>query len=465
MTGRRAELAQHPARRGDDRLHPRPQRGQGAAGRPRVPPRGDRGAGDRQGAAAGGRHRRSRVRGPRARSATRPTRSSWRPAMPTTPGTIRPTNGTRSRSTTPRAPPAIPRAWSTTIAAPPSRPTATSRNGRIGHRIRSISGPCRCSTATAGASRGPWRWSPAPSVCLRRVSARRSIDALADHDVTHMCGAPIIMQFIIGATAEERRPLDAQGRVHDRRRAAARRRDRGAGEGEFPRHPCLRPDRGLRPGDDLRVARGLGRAAEPASGRSSRRARACATPAEDGVTVMDPHDHEGGAARRRDHGRGDVPRQPRHEGLPEEPEGDPGGLRRRLVPFRRSRRAARGRLYRATRPLQGHHHLGRREHLDHRGRGRDHRAPGGGQRRRRGQARREMGRDALRLRGAEARRQRHGRGDHRPLPRQPRLLQVPALRGVPRAADDLDRQGAEIRAARMGQDCPGAPSLRTIAPP
>ncbi|MDP2333823.1 MAG: acyl-CoA synthetase [Reyranella sp.] len=45
------------------------------------------------------------------------------------------------------------------------------------------------------------------SVCLRRASAGTIFEALADHDVTHMCGAPIIMQFIIGATPEERRPL------------------------------------------------------------------------------------------------------------------------------------------------------------------------------------------------------------------------------------------------------------------
>ncbi len=45
------------------------------------------------------------------------------------------------------------------------------------------------------------------SVCLRRANARTIYDALADHDVTHMCGAPIIMQFIIGATDQERRSL------------------------------------------------------------------------------------------------------------------------------------------------------------------------------------------------------------------------------------------------------------------
>jgi fatty-acyl-CoA synthase len=45
------------------------------------------------------------------------------------------------------------------------------------------------------------------SVCLRRATAKTIYDSLADHDVTHMCGAPIIMQLIIGASAEERRSL------------------------------------------------------------------------------------------------------------------------------------------------------------------------------------------------------------------------------------------------------------------
>jgi fatty-acyl-CoA synthase len=45
------------------------------------------------------------------------------------------------------------------------------------------------------------------SVCLRRASATTIFDALANHGVTHMCGAPIIMQLITGARPEERRPL------------------------------------------------------------------------------------------------------------------------------------------------------------------------------------------------------------------------------------------------------------------
>src|SRR6267378_3310460 len=45
------------------------------------------------------------------------------------------------------------------------------------------------------------------SVCLRRASGTTIFDALADHGVTHMCGAPIIMQLITSAAPEERRPL------------------------------------------------------------------------------------------------------------------------------------------------------------------------------------------------------------------------------------------------------------------
>jgi len=44
-------------------------------------------------------------------------------------------------------------------------------------------------------------------VCLRRVAAKDIFDALADHKVSHMCGAPIVMSFLIDATDEERREL------------------------------------------------------------------------------------------------------------------------------------------------------------------------------------------------------------------------------------------------------------------
>jgi fatty-acyl-CoA synthase len=44
-------------------------------------------------------------------------------------------------------------------------------------------------------------------VCLRKVEARAIFDALADRGVTHLCGAPIVMQLLLGATPAERRDL------------------------------------------------------------------------------------------------------------------------------------------------------------------------------------------------------------------------------------------------------------------
>ncbi len=44
-------------------------------------------------------------------------------------------------------------------------------------------------------------------VCLRQVRARAMYDALADHGVTHLCGAPIVMSTLLNAPASEKRPL------------------------------------------------------------------------------------------------------------------------------------------------------------------------------------------------------------------------------------------------------------------
>ncbi|WP_020177726.1 acyl-CoA synthetase [Methylopila sp. M107] len=44
-------------------------------------------------------------------------------------------------------------------------------------------------------------------VCLRQVRAKAMFDAIADHKVTHLCGAPIVMSTLINAPDEERREL------------------------------------------------------------------------------------------------------------------------------------------------------------------------------------------------------------------------------------------------------------------
>lgn len=42
-------------------------------------------------------------------------------------------------------------------------------------------------------------------VCLRQVRAKPVFDALAEHGVTHLCGAPIVMSTLLGAAEGERR--------------------------------------------------------------------------------------------------------------------------------------------------------------------------------------------------------------------------------------------------------------------
>ena len=44
-------------------------------------------------------------------------------------------------------------------------------------------------------------------VCLRWVRAKAMFDAIAEHKVSHLCGAPVVMSTLLNATAEEKRPL------------------------------------------------------------------------------------------------------------------------------------------------------------------------------------------------------------------------------------------------------------------
>ena len=44
-------------------------------------------------------------------------------------------------------------------------------------------------------------------VCLRQVRAKPIFDLIAEHKVTHMCGAPIVMSILLNAGDDEKRPL------------------------------------------------------------------------------------------------------------------------------------------------------------------------------------------------------------------------------------------------------------------
>jgi fatty-acyl-CoA synthase len=55
----------------------------------------------------------------------------------------------------------------------------------------------------------PWSLSVVAGthVCLRQVRAKAMFDAIADHGVTHLCGAPIVMSTLLNAPAAEKRTL------------------------------------------------------------------------------------------------------------------------------------------------------------------------------------------------------------------------------------------------------------------
>ena len=46
------------------------------------------------------------------------------------------------------------------------------------------------------------------NVCLRRVNATNIYDAIAELGVTHFCGAPIVLNFVINASEDEKRDFD-----------------------------------------------------------------------------------------------------------------------------------------------------------------------------------------------------------------------------------------------------------------
>jgi fatty-acyl-CoA synthase len=58
----------------------------------------------------------------------------------------------------------------------------------------------------------PWSLSVVAGthVCLRQVRGKAIWDALADHRVTHLCGAPIVMSTILNTPESQKRPLETR---------------------------------------------------------------------------------------------------------------------------------------------------------------------------------------------------------------------------------------------------------------
>ncbi len=175
-------------------------------------------------------------------------------------------SGTRSRSTTPRARPATRKASSYH-----HRGAYLNALGNIlvwGMRQHPVylwtlpmfhcNGWCFPWTVTALAG---------THVCLRRVEAAAIYEAIAQDGVTHLCGAPVVMNMLLNAGAGLKRSLDRRIEMMTAGAPPPAAVIEGHGSAGLPHHPCLRPDRGLRPGRGLRLARASGTSFLRPSGR------------------------------------------------------------------------------------------------------------------------------------------------------------------------------------------------------
>ena len=217
----------------------------------------------------------------------------------------------------------------------------------------------------------PWTMArtPAPTSACAGSRRRRSSMRSATHKVTHYVRRADRHATLINAPEELRRGITHRSTAWSP-----------------PRRRRLRSSRAMeRIGFDITHVYGLTETYGPAAvcakhaewaaldigpPRRAQRPAGRALTVQEGMTVMDPETMAPVPCGRRDDGRDHVPRQHHDEGLSQEPGGDRGGVRRRLVPFRRSGGHAAGRLRQDPGPLEGRHHLRRREHLLARGRGR-----------------------------------------------------------------------------------------------
>ena len=228
------------------------------------------------------------------------------------------------------------------------------------------------------------------NVCLRRVEAKAILDAIRTHRVTHYCGAPIVHSLLVNAPDEMKRGI--AHRVNGLVAAAA--------------PPAAMIEGMERIGFDITHVYGLTETYGPAAicakhdewvtldigARTERNGRqGVRYTAEEGMTVMDPEAMRevppDGETMGEIMFRGNVTMK----GYLKNPAATRGSVRRRLVPFRRSRGDAAGWLRQDQGPQQGRDHFRRREHQLARGRGRAVPPSRGRRRRRRRPARSEVG--------------------------------------------------------------------------
>ena len=165
----------------------------------------------------------------------------------------------------------------------------------------------------------PWTLSivAGTHVCLRAVRAAPIFDAIADPQ-----GDASVRRADRDVDAAQCRHAGEEAAaacraIRHRRRAAAGSGAGGDEGGRLQRHASLRADRDLRSGHHQRLAPRMGRACRPTSRRRRKARQGVRYPVLEGLDVLDPDTMRAGAARRRDAGRSDVPRQRGDEGLSE----------------------------------------------------------------------------------------------------------------------------------------------------
>ena len=160
-------------------------------------------------------------------------------------------------------------------------------------------------------------------VCLRRVDPALIFPAIRDHRVTHMCGAPIVLNLLVHAPAHVKiafdHPVDVAtggaappSAVIEAMEAMGFRVTHlyGLTESYGPATLCAWQD------DVVGAVADRARAEDGAAGRADAHARA--------VPGRQSRHGRAGAARRHDAGRGDAARQHDHEGLPRQSARDRG---------------------------------------------------------------------------------------------------------------------------------------------